>query len=163
MLGKHTLKPGEKTELKVIFDTINAPGQFEKIVTIDIDSPEKKQYEVVMTGTVKEVPGPKISILQRRFDLGLFKPGEQKKQKFTVTNPGERPLTVTAAKTKSGAIVEVVAGTLPTTIAAGQAVAVELTIKASGKGVFSERILIESDAKNAPKTGFVVVVNGKIE
>ncbi len=163
MLGKHTLKPGEKTELKVTFVTINAPGPFEKIVTIDIDAPEKKQYEVVMTGTVKEAPGPKIAVSPRRTDLGNIKSGEMKTQIIAVTNPGERPLTITAAKTKSGAGVDVIAKTLPVTIAAGQTVDVELSIKAGGQGAFSERILIESNAKNAPKTGFVILVNGKIE
>jgi len=163
VLGKHTLKPGEKTELKVTFVTINAPGPFEKIVTIDIDAPEKKQYEVIMTGTVKEAPGPKISILPRRSDLGILKLGEKKKQKIAVTNPGERPLTITAAKTKSGASIAVVADTLPATIAAGQTANVELTIEAGKQGAFSERILVESNAKNAPKTGFVILINGKIE
>jgi hypothetical protein len=86
-----------------------------------------------------------------------------KKQKITVMNPGERPLMITAAKTKSGAIVAVTIDTLPATIAAGQTTDVELTISAIKQGTFSERILIESNAKNAPKTGFVILVNGKIE
>jgi len=163
VLGKHTLKPGEKTELKAVFTTKNAPGPFEKITTLQTDAPGQEQIELVMAGTVKEAPGPKISVSPRRADLGILKPGEKKKQVISVTNPGELPLTITAASTKRGAGVIVVAGSLPVTIAAGQTATVELAITAGRQGAFNERVLIESNAKNAPKTGFVILVNGKTE
>lgn len=163
MLGQHTLKPGEKTELKTVFATINAPGPFEKITTLQTDASGQEQIEVIMTGTVKEAPGPKISVLPRRIDLGVVKPGETKKQKIAVTNPGELPLTITAVGTKKGAGVIAVAESLPVTIAAGQKTDLELVITAGRQGAFNERIMIESNAKNAPKTGYVIFVTGKTE
>lgn len=163
MLGKHTLKPGEKTELKAVFTTKNGPGPFEKITTLQTDAPGQEQIELVMTGKVKEAPGPKIAVTPRRKDLGIFKPGEKKKQIITVTNPGELPLTITAASAKKGSGVIVVAESLPVTVAAGQTADVELAITAGRQGAFNERIFIESNAKNAPKTGFVILVNGRTE
>jgi hypothetical protein len=116
-----------------------------------------------MTGTVKEAPGPKIAITPRKTDLGILKPGEKKKQIIAVTNPGELPLTITAVSTKKGAGVIAVAESLPVTITAGQKADLELAITAGRQGAFNERIMIESNAKNAPKSGFVIFVNGKTE
>jgi hypothetical protein len=163
VLGKHTLKPGEKTELIVTFATINSPGPFEKIVTIDIDSPEKRQYEVIMTGNVKEAPGAKIAMTSRKVEFGIFKHGETKKQNISVKNIGDRPLMINSTIIKSGTSLTVVAKTLPITIAAGQTAEVEIAITAGTPGAFTERVLIESNAKNAPKTGFVIQVTGKAE
>jgi hypothetical protein len=163
VLGKHTLKQGEKTELKITFATINAPGPFEKIVTIDIETPEKKQYEVVMTGNVREAPGAKITMASRKVDLGVARLGEAKKQKISVRNPGELPLTIYKVSVKSGAAVSVGIEVLPATIAAGMTADVELAVTPVKSGAFTERIVIESNAKNAPKTGFVMQVIGTAE
>ena len=163
MLGKHALRPGEKTELEVTFPTINAPGPFEKIVTIYIDVPEKKQYEVIMTGNVKEAAGAKIAVTSRKVELGDIKQGETKKQNILVKNPGELPLIIYKASTKVGSSVSVSVNALPVTIAGGQTADVELSIVVSKQGTFAERIFIESNAKNATKSGFVIQVSGKAE
>jgi len=162
VLGKHTLKPGEKTELKAVFDTKNAPGPFEKITTLQTDVPGQAEIELVMTGTVREAPGPKIAVAPRRLDFGVLKINEKKKRTVTVTNPGERPLAVTAVGVKQGSPVGVSA-VLPVAVAAGQKADIELIVTVSQPGPFSERVAIESNAKNAPKTGFVILVTGKAE
>jgi uncharacterized membrane protein len=163
VLGKHTLKPGEKTQLKVTFATANAPGPFEKIVSIDIEAPEQKQYEVIMTGTVKEAPGAKIAMTSRKVDIGVVKQGEAKKQKISVKNIGELPLTISKISVKGGASIAVSVEAIPVTIKGGQAADVELAITPAKSGAFSERVTVESNAKNAPKTGFVIQVTGKAE
>jgi len=157
------LKPGEKTELKAVFDTRNAPGPFEKITTIQTDAPGQEQLELVMTGTVQEAPGPKIAVLPRRTDLGAVRTGEAKPVRITVANPGELPLTITAVKTKTGAGIAVAAAALPLQIAAGQKIEVALAITAGRAGTFTERIHLESNAKNAPQSGFVILVSGRAE
>lgn len=163
MLGQHTLPPGEKTELKAVFDTKNAPGPFEKITTLQTDAPGQEQIELVMTGTVKEALGPKIAVLPRRTDLGVVKAGEAKQVKITVNNPGELPLAITAVKARPGTGVTVAAGALPARVAAGQKVELMLTISAGRPGTFTERISLESNAKNAPKSGFVILVSGRVD
>ena len=116
-----------------------------------------------MTGTVKEAPGPKIAVNPRKVSLGVLQPNEKKKQIIAVTNPGALPLTITAVNTKKDAGVIVSAELLPLTVAAGQKADLELVITTEKQGAFNERIMIESDAKNAPKSGFVIFVNGKTE
>ena len=163
MLGKHTLKPGEKTDLKVSFATINAPGPFEKIVTIDINAPETKQYEVIMIGTVKEAPGAKINMTSRKVDAGVIRQGETRKTKIAIKNTGELPLIIKAVSAKGGTGISVAGNSLPVAIPGGQTSEIELAVSVSKPGVFTERVFIESNAKNVPKTGYVIQVTGKAE
>lgn len=163
MLGKHSLKPGEKTELKSVFMTKNAPGPFEKITTLQTDSPGQEQIELVMFGTVKETPGPKISVSPRRLDIGVIKKGDMKKVKIIVTNSGERPLILTSIKTKSDSAAHLTPPILPITIDPGKKVEADLIIASEKLGSFSERIYIISNAKNTSETGFVILVTGKVE
>jgi len=96
VLGQHTLKPQEKTELKLVFKTTNAPGLFEKIATLVTDAPGQEQIELHMRGTVKEAPGAKIAVQPRRIDVGDLNGGEKKEVTITVMNNGNRPLVITA-------------------------------------------------------------------
>lgn len=163
MLGKHSLKPGEKTELTTVFTTKNAPGPFEKITTLQTDAPGQEQIELMMFGTVRETPGPKISVSPRRLDLGVIKKGDTKKLKILITNPGERPLIITSIKTRSDALAHVVPPMLPMTIDPGKSVETDLAISSEKPGALSERIYIISNAKNTSETGFVIMVIGKVE
>jgi len=79
VLGQHTLKPQEKTELKLVFKTTNAPGLFEKIATLVTDAPGQEQIELHMRGTVKEAPGAKIAVQPRRIDVGDLNGGGEKR------------------------------------------------------------------------------------
>lgn len=160
MLVKYTLKPGEKTELKTTFATKNLPGPFEKIVTIETDIPGQEQIKLFMTGTVKEAPGAKIAVAPRKTDLGTLKSGEKKEQTIAVTNPGELPLTITGVSTKEGSAVSVSGENLPLTVAAGEKADLKLIVSANRQEVFKERVMIESNAKNAPKSGYVIFVKG---
>jgi hypothetical protein len=83
--------------------------------------------------------------------------------KITVTNPGELPLTITAVKARPGTGVTVSAGALPARVTAGQKAELMLTISAGRPGTFTERISLESNAKNAPKSGFVILVSGRVD
>ena len=96
MLGKHTLNPGEKTELKAVFDTAGRPGTFRKTVTLSTDVPGQEDFEAfVMTGTVKETPSAKIQVEPRRVILEKVEPGTVRAQTFSVKNTGTIPLIIT--------------------------------------------------------------------
>jgi hypothetical protein len=57
MLGKHTLNPDEKTDLKVVFETEGRPGPFEKTVTFSTNITGLETVEVFhMKGMVREAP-----------------------------------------------------------------------------------------------------------
>ena len=95
MLGKHTLGPGEKTVLRITFDTKGSPGPFRKTVTVATDIPGREDLEVTIEGTVREAPAAKIRVTPRRVDLGTVGPGYVTTGPFAVTNPGSLPLVIT--------------------------------------------------------------------
>ena len=103
MLGKHTLNPGEKTELKAVFETAGRPGPFRKTVTLSTDIPGQEEIEAfVMTGTVKEAPSAKIQVEPRRVVLEKVESGTVRAQTFSVKNTGTIPLVITRIYSQKG-------------------------------------------------------------
>jgi len=66
-------------------------------------------------------------------------------------------------KVRPGGAIAVAAGALPAQIAAGQKAELMLIISIGRPGTFTERISLQSNAKNAPKSGFVLMVSGRAE
>ena len=160
MLGKHTLKPKEKTYLKITFDTTGSPGPFRKTVTISTGNLDQKEITVTIEGTVKEAPAAKIQVTPRRVDFGTIKRGSVKRQQFTVTNTGTLPLFIKRVYVKgSGTPFFEGSREGDMVIEPGRTKRIELAIRTDKDGGrFQELILIESNAKNATKGGYVIVV-----
>ena len=96
MLGKHTLAPNEKTEIKVIYDTETLPGPFQKHVTLTTNIPGHEEIDIfVFRGNVEEAPGAKISVAPRRVVLEGTERSTGMKQAFSITNEGSLPLVIT--------------------------------------------------------------------
>ena len=156
MLGKHSLGPKEKTSLRIVFDTTGSPGPFRKIATLTTNSPGEEELEVTVEGSVIEAPCAKIQAAPRRVDLGSVSPGPVKMKPLAVSNPGSLSLVITKIYTK-GTDEARVSGSL--TLTPGETKAVEVAIHASPEpGNHEETIVIESNAKNAPKDGYLVPV-----
>jgi uncharacterized membrane protein len=160
VLGKHTLGPKEKTLLRITFDTKGSPGSFRKTVTVSTDIPGQEELEVTIEGIVRESPAAKIRVAPRRVDLGVVNPGRVKTGPLSITNPGSLPLVITKIYVKDtrdllhdgerqGDLV----------ILPGETRSFECAIRADkGRGDYQEVIVIESNAKNAPKGGYVIIV-----
>ncbi len=164
MLGKHTLKSGEKTELKITYNTTGRPGVFRKDIDVETDSSGQEEMHLSMQGTVKEMPGPKIQVTRRKLDLGTIKTGESKDLTINVTNTGEIPLDVKKIVGQGSEHVYfdgVNGGDI--IIDPGKSRSVILTVKPVQTGKFADRVAIQSNAKNAPKGGFIIMVNGTAE
>src|SRR5512144_1273753 len=96
MLGKHTLEPNEKTELKVSYATAGRPGPFEKKVILTTNIPGQDKIEIfMMKGEVLEAPAAKIVVLPRKVVLAGDERRAGKKQTFSMTNEGSLPLVIT--------------------------------------------------------------------
>ncbi len=80
MLGKHTLKAGEKTELTITFNTTGKPGDFRKDIDIETDAAGQEEMHLTMKGTVKEAPGPKSRRLREKLTSDQSKMVKEKKQ-----------------------------------------------------------------------------------
>ena len=161
MLGKHTLAPNEKTELKVNFDTAGRPGPFQKKVTFTTNIPNQENIEVFsIMGTVKEAPAAKILVTPRRIILDGAELSTGKKQILSLTNQGSLPLMITRIYLKDGNTVyfdglkdgDIV-------IESGQTETIEIELAAGkSEGQAQDYILIDSNAKNAGKTGYFLIV-----
>jgi len=158
MLGKHVLAPKEKTSLLITFDTEGSPGPFRKRVTLTTDIPGQDELEVTIEGAVKEAPCAKIQVTPRRVDLGAVSSLEMKTQSFTIANTGSLPLVITKISVKGKDVLIHDAhkqGNL--VIAPGGTGSFEYAVRPD-KGDHEETIAIESNAKNASKGEFAVIV-----
>ncbi len=161
MLGKHILEPNEKTQLKVNFDTEGRPGPFQKKVTFSTNIQGSENIEVFsISGTVKEAPAAKIVVKPRRIILEGPELSAGKKQALSVTNNGSLPLTITRIYSKDGKAIYF-DGTTDGVIVieSGQTDIIEIELAAArSEGQPQDYILIDSNAKNAGKTGYFLIV-----
>jgi hypothetical protein len=154
------LAPREKTSLTITFNTAGLPGPFRKTATMGTKDPGQGELEVTIQGTVKEAPCAKIKASPRRIDLGGVREGTVVQRKVTITNTGTLPLTITRIFMKNtGAAVHAASVRKPVTVAAGGEQTIECVI-AAGKPErqYQDAIIVESNAKNAAKGGYVIMV-----
>ena len=161
MLGKHTLNPNEKTELKVVYPTTGRPGSFEKRITFTTNIPGHEKIEIfMMKGEVLEAPGAKIAVVPRRVVLAGAERSTGKKQTFSVTNEGSLPLVITDIRSKDGKTIYYEGakeGNI--TIEPAQTKNIELQLPGnSGEKEEKELILIHSNAKNAGESGLFIMI-----
>jgi hypothetical protein len=161
MLGKHTLNPNEKTELKVVYPTAGRPGPFEKKITFTTNIPGHEKIEIfMMKGEVLEAPGAKIAVVPRRVVLAGAERSTGKKQAFSVTNEGSRPLVITGIRSKDDkSIYYDGAKEGNITIEPAQTKNIELQLPGnSGEKEEKELILIQSNARNAGESGLFIMI-----
>jgi hypothetical protein len=160
MLGKHRLSPNEETDLKVTFETEGRPGPFQKKVTFVTNIPGLETIDVFnLNGTVKEAPAAKIAVEPRKIVLESNASGLRKEQLLSITNMGSLPLVVSLIHSKDGNAVYFDGkkqGNL--VIEPNQKKAVPIELSVEGKEGKQEYIIIESNAKNAGKTGYLLLV-----
>jgi hypothetical protein len=160
VLGKHTLDAKEMTSLRIVYDTKGLPGPFRKVVTISTDIPGQKEVNVTMEGTVREVPGAKMAVTPRKIVLGTMKLGSLNRQEFSIANTGTLPLVIQKIHLKGGATTYFDSSKGESmVIEPGSTKILELDIKIdAAAGQHQDLIVIESNAKNAPGSGYVVMV-----
>jgi len=161
MLGKHTLAPKEKTEIKVSYDTEMRPGPFEKHVSLTTNIPGHEEIDIfVFTGNVEEAPGSKIVVVPRRVVLEGTERSTGKKQAFSITNEGSLPLVITDIRSDDGKTVYFngsKAGNI--TIEPGQTKTRELQLPGiDGDKEKGEYILIRSNARNVDDSGLHILI-----
>jgi hypothetical protein len=161
MLGKHTLNPNEKTELKASYATAGSPGPFEKKVFFTTNVPGNEEIEIfTMKGEVQEAPGAKMVVVPRKVALAGAERSNGKKQSFSITNEGTLPLVITDIRSKDDKTVYYdgsKAGNI--TIEPAQKKTIELQLPGnSGDKEEREYMLIHSNDKNTGKSGLVIMI-----
>ena len=161
MLGKHSLAPGEQTELKVSYDTAGRPGPFEKKVILTTNISGEEPIEIfTIKGTVNEAPSAKIAAAPRRITLTENERRDGKKQALDIKNEGSIPLVITGIRSRDGRNVYFDgAGQGAITIEPDQSATVEIQLGGSGAALAErEYISIECNARNAGDAGYFIIV-----
>ena len=161
MLGKHTLEPHEKTELKVSYSTSGRPGPFEKKVTFTTNIPGEEKIDIfTMQGDVREAPSAKISVKPRRVVLDESERGTGKKQAYSITNSGSLPLDITKIRFRDGSSIFFDGATKGNlVIDPDQTKTIELQLPPDdGTEPSQKYILIECNARNAGESGYFLIV-----
>jgi hypothetical protein len=116
--------------------------------------------EVTIEGTVKEAPAAKIQVTPRRIDLGKIKTPHVIKQSLVIANTGTLPLVIKKIYGKGNGVVYFDgAKESDMVIQAGLTKKIDVEIVGDKPGEqVRNQIIIESNAKNAPKGGYVVIV-----
>ena len=164
MLGKHTLKSQEKTELTVSYITKGRPGPFQKKIWIFTEIEGSERVELTVTGTVAESAGAKIEASPRKIEFGQLGIDTPRNQVISMTNTGTQPLVIRKVSSRAGNRIyydgaekgEIV-------VAPGESKPLEIEIRFAGKGPFREIIVIESNAVNTTQGGYFVMVTGMVE
>ncbi len=163
MLGKRALNPGEKTEMKVTFNTAGAPGPFRKRITMTTNAPGQEEIQLSMTGNVREAPGAKIQVNPRKGDFGTVQAGSTARLQYTVTNTGTLPLFLKRVFSQESKHIYSDWTAVEMVIDPGQSAVITIEITPQKPGVYSERLVIVSNAKNAPKSGYIILGTGRVE
>lgn len=109
---KNKLKAGEKTNIKVEFNTYRRQGKQKKFVYVFTNDPKKPQVRLSFTANVikkteEEMKNEKVALLKiekNYFDLGKIKKGEKKSLKVPIRNIGQEPLQIRAVKSTCSCI-----------------------------------------------------------
>jgi hypothetical protein len=161
MLGKHTLDPKEKTELKVHYATEGRPGPFEKVITLTTNIPGQEKIDIFkIKGEVREAPAAKISVAPRRITFEGNERSTGKTQALAITNEGSLPLVITGIHSKDGKTIYydgAKEGNI--TIEPAQTKTIEIHVEGGhGESASREFIIIDSNAKNAGKSGYFLIL-----
>jgi hypothetical protein len=130
-------------------------------VTFSTNIPGREKIEAFsMKGVVKEAPAAKIVVQPRRIVLNEAELNAGKEQTLSISNQGLLPLIITRIRSKDGNTVYFDGekeGNI--VIESNQTKTVQLRLAPDkGKEKSQDFIILDSNAKNAGKTGYFLVV-----
>lgn len=103
---RHPIEPGEKGEVKVIYNTTGRPGNFTKTITINHNG-EANGGTVYLTikGTAEPFPKPPIVVFDKmEHDFGIIDEGIQATTDFYLINKCNEPIEITRVDASSGCV-----------------------------------------------------------
>jgi hypothetical protein len=127
------------------------------------DITDQEEIRLSMTGSVKEAPGAKMQVNPRKADLGTVNVGKAAKIRYRVTNTGALPLVIKKIYSQTNNQVYFDGVPKHLEIEPGQAEDITIEITPKNLGPVSDRLIIVSNAKNASKSGYIVMVTGQVE
>ena len=154
--------PGGETEVKVTYRSKGSPGKFKKTVWVETNDPDNRRFSLVVTGYVKGIPRPKVSIKPMALDLGEIEVGDQETLQITIRNTGELPLAVVGAEASG---LEILPPFVADSIAPSDSATMRFLFVAKEPEVVQKFVIVETNDPIRPKTYIRVagVVKGRTE
>jgi hypothetical protein len=107
---KSVLKPGEKSNINVSFNSSNRIGEQEKFIYVVSDDQQTPELKFLLKGIVvdksvglsKDVKTPKLVLLETQHDFGDVEEGKVVETYIEFKNDGQEVLTINDVKTSCG-------------------------------------------------------------
>lgn len=94
LVSKKSYRPGEQGEIKVTFNTRGYEGEVSKYVYVESNDPKQQQKLLTVTAAIDVPPRPRIELNTYTIDLGLLLEGDEIQTSATISNKGEKELSV---------------------------------------------------------------------
>jgi hypothetical protein len=161
---KKELKPGEKTSIRVEFDSANRMGPQEKTVYVmsnDLANPELKlTFNCVIVEknvTPKDGKTPKLKLSVNKHDFGKVAEGKIAKATIRFKNTGEGVLTISNVKTSCECAVASISSK---TLIANQSGSIKIELDTSGRlGTLTRTVTLYSNDPTEPDQTITLFVN----
>ena len=156
------MKPQEETVLKIIYQTIDRPGPFEKRVILFTDIPEQQQISIAVKGKVNEAPVAKIKVEPRKLQLDTVDWDSVSPLCYRITNEGSEPLVISKIhRVEDGAVYFDGKKDGNLVIKPKEIKVLDLGFKPTGKGRFTQVIFFETNARNARNGRYAIMIMGE--
>ena len=156
------MKPQEETVLKIIYQTIDRPGPFEKRVILFTDIPEQQQISIVVKGKVNEAPVAKIKVEPRKLQLDTVDLDSVSPLCYRITNEGSEPLVISKIhRVEDGAVYFDGKKDGNLVIKPKEIKVLDLGFKPAEKGRFTQVIFFETNARNARNGRYAIMIMGE--
>lgn len=162
---KNVLKPGEKTSIKVEFNSANRLGPQDKSVYVMTNDPKNQNFVLKFTCVVVqkseskaiEVKVPKLKLSKNQHDFGKVEEGKLVEVKIGLKNTGKGILEITEVKSSCGCTAALVSSKKLNPGENGN-IRIELDT-ANREGVFTRTVTIYSNDPTAPNQVITLTAN----
>ncbi len=165
LISSREVKPGQAGEIKVTFNTKGYEGEQTKYIYVDSNDAKTPKVQLAVKAAIDVPPRPKIELDSYAIDLGLILDTEGIETQTTLSNPGERELTVEFSHKSAQFKLEGKQINGPLKIAAGQAAAVSMNIvPRRNNGLVREYVLLRTNDPMRPNlslyiSGYIVTID----
>jgi hypothetical protein len=157
LVSKESLKPGEKGELKVTFNTTGYEGEITKYIYIETNDPAAPRKQVAVSASIDVPPRPKIELNTYSMDLGLMLEGEALIAEAEIKNRGELELSVSLNHRDAEFFRKGKKISAPLKLASGKKETISIKIPANQRqGLIREYILLRSNDSNRPNLSLYI-------
>ena len=164
---KNNLKPGEKTSIKVEFNSSNRLGPQEKYVYVMSNDPKQSDFKLSFNcvvvdksvATQSNVKFPKLKLEKNEYDFGNVEEGKLVETKIGFKNEGKALLEISEVKTSCGCTAALLSSKK---LNAGESGNIRIELDtANREGKLTRTVTIYSNDPNSPNQ--VITLNVNIE